>query len=372
MRTPRQFAILCSVLALTSFPVAGQGVGRLAPFGMHGAQLHDPENWIAVVGDSGTTGAASAPALEPTLAKLFEHFKTFFTEPHLRSSFPVKEPMTRVFYSRHEYQQGVDWWSGLKRNSAAKLALMLDAHENSFAYIAGRALGVEAQDIVLVGQDGVMVDAIPAQLGRIFEMKTSTLPPRMFISFTANDLCDEEVIEEPVEARAARFRARLEQAWEESAPFLRAHAKGTRISVLAPLDIANVIDNREIQTQKVNVEAQGEITCGRLRSGELKSSLTAWFVLRMLNLMCPSVTSTHPGDRARLDKLRAVQTAFIGVWQEQIARLNTRYASQGIRWEFLSALRDVHFGAGDVGNDCFHPSAQGHAKIADVILHSGD
>jgi hypothetical protein len=358
-----------------------QSFGRLGPHGLYGNQLANADDWIAVVGDSGVTGAASSADIEPTVGNLLGHLMGFLTEArdgtHLPplSEFPNPEkfgitkiePLTRVPYSRAEYKATGKFQVPFL-NAGAKLSLRLDTHEHAFGYMVGRGLGIPARDIVLVGQDGVMVETIAAQFGRIFEMKTETLPPIVLLSYTANDLCDVRVFEKSTEEWAAGFKEALRKTWADARPFLRAHPRGTRVLVLAPLDVVNVIRNPEILAQAVNVEGQGQITCGQLRHGETHLSVSSFLIMRMLNLMCPSVTQTHPGDTEHLEKLAAVQRAFGEAWKEQIAELNAAYADKKLSWSYLEGVRDLKFTTGDVGNDCFHPSVRGHAKLAELIL----
>jgi hypothetical protein len=344
-----------------------QIAGPLGPNGMFGDKLSDPDRWMAIVGDSGTTGAASAPDIEPTLPKLLGLLFDFFTDARVRRySLGRVEPLTRVLYSRAEYKG-----AGIKLllNAGAKLSLRLDVHEHGFGYLIGRALGLKARDIVLVGQDGVKIETIAEQFGRIYEMRTKTLPPYILLSYTANDLCDERVFDSSPEHWAEGFKDTLASTWREAEPFLKAHPRGTKIAVLAPLDVVGVMTNPGILSQKVNVEGQGEITCGELRRGETHFSLSSWMVLRMLNLMCPSVTSTRPEDGERLQRLRRVQELFSEAWKTQIDALNRQHEGKGLSWVYLESVRQISFSGGDVGNDCFHPSASGHAKLADAILH---
>jgi hypothetical protein len=74
-----------------------QIAGQLGPNGMFGSTLSNPDNWLAVVGDSGVTGAASAPDIEPTMPKLLKLFFDFLTDAHVpRYSLAHVEPLTRV------------------------------------------------------------------------------------------------------------------------------------------------------------------------------------------------------------------------------------------------------------------------------------
>lgn len=321
---------------------------------------------MAIVGDSGVTGAASSARIEATVSNLGSLFMSFLRED--RGYSQSKEPLTRVMFSGEEYKIAGNRFKVLLMNLGAKLALRLDVPENSFGYIVGRKLGIPARDIVLVGQDGVMVETIPHQFARIFEMRTSTLPPNVLLSYTANDLCDVRIFEQPLEVTADKFKDSLKMAWERAAPYMKAHRKGTRIFVLAPFDIVNLITNPDVLAQKVNVEGQGEITCGQLRHGEHTLTFGAWFMLRTLNLMCPSVTQTHLEDSENLARLRDVQNAFSEAWRAQIDQLNLEYNSKEIKFQYVEATRTLPFATGDLGNDCFHPSAQGHKKIAESVL----
>lgn len=357
----------------------------LGPHGVSTNKISNPDNWIAIVGDSGVTGAASSKSIEPTVANLFAHILSFLTRATVKTEVPPLEefpaperfhltkiePLTRVPYSRAEFKQGGGWIGHLGMNLGAKLSLALDVPEHGFGYLVGSALGVKASDIVLVGQDGVMIKTLGQQFGRIFEMRTKTLPPLVLVSFTANDLCDKRVFERSAEEWAEGFKQALAKAWDDAKPYLQAHARGTRIVVLAPLDVVNVITNPEVLAQITNVEGQGEITCGQLRHGKTRLTVSSWFIMRMLNLMCPSVTTTQPEDTVRLDHLRRVQDLFGEAWKAQIAHLNAQYAEKRIQWIYLEAVRELKFSTGDVGNDCFHPSVRGHSKLAELILQEG-
>ncbi|MGZ3722886.1 MAG: SGNH/GDSL hydrolase family protein, partial [Bdellovibrionales bacterium] len=359
-------------------------VGILGPHGMHGNKLSNPDRWMAIVGDSGVTGAASSVNIEPTVSSLIGHLASFVTQTRVQTELPLLaefpnpghfhlekiEPLTRVPYSRAEFKASGNVVNRLLLNLGAKFSLKLDVHEHSFGYLVGKSLGIQPQDIVLVGQDGVMVKTLGDQFGRIFEMQTKTLPPLVLVSFTANDLCDAHVFDYSPAEWAGDFKQALERSWRDAKPYLKAHPRGTHIVVLAPFDVVNVITNPEILAQKTNVEGQGEITCGQLRHGETNLTVSSWLIMRMLNLMCPSVTKTHPDDLAHLEHLRNVQLAFGEAWKSVIASLNVEYAERGIRWTFLDSIRDLHFTTGDVGNDCFHPSVRGHAKLADLILQN--
>src|SRR6185312_15691158 len=96
--------------------------------------LIHPDHWLAIVGDSGVTGAASNPNLAPTFPKLFSLLYNFVTEEPWPAS---PDPLTRVFYSHREYED-----ANLKSLLKAQMDLFarLDVPENSFGYKVGRDL----------------------------------------------------------------------------------------------------------------------------------------------------------------------------------------------------------------------------------------
>ena len=276
--------------------------------------------------------------------------------------------MTRVLYSRREYDEASRKNEVSELNKSAVGSAALDQMENTFGYAVGRQLGIATQDIVLVAQDGKRVSSIPTQLERIFEMDTATLPPLVLMSYTANDFCDLGVFSDSVVERAARFKKSLDEAWDESKPFLVSHARGTEFVVLAPLEVANVLTNPGILAQEVPLGIYGTVTCAQMRGGDLENAPVATAIAKALVGMCRSVLGTRADESEKLRRLRDVQEAFNSVWKEKIAELNRAYADQGLRWVYAESVRHLGFGTGDVSNECFHPSANGHAKIANEVL----
>jgi len=347
--------------------------------------LHNPSNWIGIIGDSGASGAASDPNILPVIGNLLGHIGTFLSTPRRTSApaalsnfpnpqrFGIEEvlPMRRIHYSQREFDEATKA-GGIavqKLNLAAKASLALDVMEHSFGYMVGRGLGIAAQDIVFVGEDGRNVSHIPIQMERFFELSTETLPPVILLSFTANDFCSRRALEETPAQRTATFIRNLDEAWKKSAPWLaRPHANGTQVIVLAQYNVAHVLTNPEILNQKVFFQGYGETTCRQLRSGEPGPSWASDKLKKTLDRMCPSVLETRLSDTARIQHLRAIQDLMNEAWIRKIAELNQTYAGKGVKWTYLEDIRRLPFGEGDVTNDCFHPSVRGYSKIADLIL----
>jgi lysophospholipase L1-like esterase len=330
-------------------PILFAGIWGVGP-GLRGEidtpLVGNPDHWLAIVGDSGVTGAASSPDLDPRIESLLAEILRLKSE-----SAEESPPLTRIASGNHWAQK-------------------IDRPTNSFGYLVGRGLGVKPNDIVLVGEDGTTISTLPEQMQRIYKMRTPTLPPIVLVSFTANDLCDEKIFSQSEEITVNQFKKNMNLAWAQAKPFLRAHKTGTRIVVLAPLDVVNVITNPDILAQKVNVEGRGQVTCGEVHQASNNFDLSTLIIARMLNRLCPSVTETSRGQRDRIYRLRSLQRQYGEVWVNQLKVLSARYASEGLRFEYIEGTRTLNFTTGDVANDCFHPSKQGHRKIADLVSRS--
>ena len=345
-------------------------------------RVNNPDHWMAIVGDSGVTGAASERAIEPNLLSLFERAMEFVLSSQRRSQLPplsdfpdparfhlsLVEPMTRVLYSKEEFKRAQREGTVNELNLQAKASLALDMQEHSNGYLIGRALDIEARDIVMVGQDGLRVSSLPEQFARIFEMQTDSLPPLVLVSFTANDFCDDDVFSEPLEIRVERFRSTLATAWMNAAPSLRPHPKGTSMVILPALDVVNVLANQELLQQKVFFQGMGEVTCASVRQNKSLNGFLSERMARSLGGMCRSVLNTRPSESDKLQRLRDIQNAFNEVWKNQVDALNKEYGQDGLHWAYVEELRQLNFAAGDLANDCFHPGVGAHAKIADLVL----
>lgn len=346
--------------------------------------LKNPSHWMAIVGDSGVTGAASDLRIEPNAWNLFGHVLTFALNSRMTANVPPLEdfpnperfgidrvePLTRVLYSPREFVEAKVKGDGYVRelNLAAKAALALDVAEHGAGYMIGRALKMSGRDIVLVGQDGKRVEAIPIQFERIFAMQTETLPPLVLVHFTANDFCDERIFSESVEARRSQFARSLGEAWAKTEPFLKPHPLGTRIVVFPPLEVANVLTNQRLLSQKVYLQGQGETSCRQIREGAALDGFKSAALVHALSKMCASVLRTRPSDSDRIQRIREIQRAFDGVWKTQIDRLNVQYAGLNLSWHYPDSARSLKGEAGDLANDCFHPGVRGHARYAEVLM----
>jgi len=362
---------------------------QLQPVNPPREKLTNPDNWMVIIGDSGSTGASADPDLQPTLSSMWKKLNQVGGDSLMKHTVPPlsnipnparfnidkMEAMTRVIYSMDEFGEASKKGQTAELNLMNKGSLELNIQEYANGYMIGRALGIKSEDIVLVGEGGARVNSISTQIERIYEINTETLPPLVLTSFTANDFCNERIFSDPMGRLVSNFEESLATSWKESEDLMRAHPKGTRFVILAPFNVANVLTNEGLMQQKIKFEKLGEITCHKLRNGEtdgaggdfIAKALTSE-VTKRLSSMCPAVLKTKPTDKSRLDRIREIQVAFNEVWKKQIAKLNSQYNSKNIRFEYVEGTRNMQFGAGDAANDCFHPSVRGHAKVADYVL----
>lgn len=369
------------ILVLVSQASLARGLGELRPHKQPNvSRLKNPDHWMVIIGDSGATGSGGYKNLKPNALNLLGHVTDFLFEPERthrtpplrdfvnpqRFNIQSVEPLTRIVYSMAEFEEAAKKGDVASLNLGAKGSLAIDAQESTNGYLIGRTLGIDAADIVMVAQGGTRVNSIATQFQRIYEMQTHTLPPLVLMSYTANDFCHPKIFTDPLEQLRSRFKESLQQSWQKSERYLHAHSKGTRIVVLAALDVANVLTNESIMNQKVQFQG-GQTTCGNVRRGEVQGMLSET-TLNALSSMCKSVLQTKPTDLDRLARIRTIQNEFNEIWKQQIAELNAKFHDKKIEWTYVESVRDIKFEEGDVGNDCFHPGGNGHARIADHVL----
>lgn len=354
------------VLSIIS-PTWAQGLLDLEPHNSKGKNiLKNPEHWMGIIGDSGSTGALSSPDTDVRLGSLFKLLGKLGSSQLTDESVEGLKPPTRVLYSTSEWRQALREHREVELNATAKWQLRVDVEENSFGYQIGQGLGIEAQDIVFAAQDGSRVESLGRQFDCLYEMKTETLPPLLFISYNANDLCDQGVFEGSVEDRLQLFRNDLRKSLQSAQKRLLAHPKGTRIFVLAPLDVVQILTSPELLQQEVPFPSYGRVTCGQMRSEKFEAFL-AREGQKALQGMCSAVLSTRPSDHERLQRLKEVLSGFRQIWAEEVARQNDLWKANGIQWIYIPEVADIQYQKGDLGNDCFHPGRGAHQKIAEIL-----
>ncbi|MGE4132248.1 MAG: SGNH/GDSL hydrolase family protein [Bdellovibrionales bacterium] len=315
---------------------------------------------FAILGDSTVTGAAIDSTLEATWASLWNHLQI---EQQPRDGWKTN----RVYYSQQEVEDAFFFqrW-GLKWRR--KMARSLDQPEQGFAAQAARELGLNANQVLMTAQDGAKIETLSDQFQRIREWNRGELPETTIVAFTANDLCSDQVLSQPLEHTLADFRAQQEEQWAASMADFRASPAGSRILIVAPLSVTELVTNQELLDQPVRLAGQ-ITTCGHLRRGDgPRLSLWDWPLERMITRMCPAVSSTHPEDQERIARIQAIQKGFAEIWRNTVAELNKRHVNEKFSFFFWNPPTDLRFTSGDLTNDCFHLSARGHRKMAEALV----
>jgi hypothetical protein len=324
--------------------------------------------WIGVVGDSSTTGAAASPHFQASWSNIARHLADAVA--NLRSDDlgpdePLPAPL-RVMYTMSDFDQAVRDGNAQELNIQSLLSQKLDTEEYSFGYALANKLRVKADNVVLVGQDGTRVSSIFSQFQRLMTVGTGSLPPLIVMSYVANDLCGAENFTNGIDAFSRTFTAELRRQFAAVAT-LPANPRGTRLVVLAPLDVANVLTNTDLLTQKIPFEGNGEITCQQLRSGTIGGGGDFAKVMhQLLNGECGAILGPTPDPEGRIAILRALQDAQAAAFQQVIAEFNMR--GLAIHAEYASSMKLAQFRAGDLANDCFHPSRFGADTMANQLL----
>lgn len=345
------------------------------------AGISDQEPWVGLIGDSGITGAATSIDLDPNFWSLGRLIGNFLWESRrtVQIADPARvpglqdfgiadqerlSPLVRVVYSKAEFQEAVNDGRRYEKNLEAKGSLRLDIPEYSFGYLLARGLGIPAERIVLTAQDGRRVGAILEQAERLKEV-SSSMPSLLIISFTANDLCGDE-LKGSLEAFRAQFRGEVQKQLHGLIAGSRPHPKlGTRVVILAPLDVPQILTNENLLSQEVNFQGRGPMACGEIRENRAAASSLGAKMQETLVSMCRSIVPTSRHDTASIQKIQAFQREQIEVWREVVAQLPQ---TPGWSFEVRDENRKPLFVKGDLANDCFHPGPGAHSKIARELL----
>jgi hypothetical protein len=350
------------------------------------ADVNASPTWMAIIGDSTVTGAATNPSLEPYFLNLLDFvFRIDLIYPDSIAAYenypsplefhiapgPIPR-LHRITYSKREYGEAQAKGNGalIDLRGGSKLSRALDTAEYSFGYLIGRGLGVPANKIVLVAQDGKKITSMADQVERIFDTGSPTLPPILLISYGLNDICHPNDVAEEV----SKFKARFKQTVFEQVSNLVAKApdsNGTTVMISAPLDATNLMDNEELLSQKISFQSDlvfhQEITCKDLRDKTFADRSDQEVKMRQILISeCRGLRGPTPDMAGRVRKVRELQNAQMEAWREVIESLQTK--APGFHLIFADSIRKIHFASGDLANDCFHPSIAAHTKIARQFL----
>jgi hypothetical protein len=326
---------------------------------------------MAILGDSTVTGAATNPHLKGFFANMAGFILDIdLFHPEYDSGF---KPLRRVTYSPAEWAKAESKGMGgqLSLAGESKLSRAFDIPEYSWAYQVGLGLKIRPREMLMVAQDGKKVGSLSTQLERVMSVTKTELPPLLLISYGLNDICHPN----DVGAEIAAFKTRFKQTVAsqiQAITRLKPNEAGTTVFISAPLDATNLMDNDELMSQKIPFEGAGplglfnnEISCKELRDKSFARQTWPGLALRDLFIgECKGLRADVNDPKARVEKVRALQTAQMEAWREAIAETNV----PGFHFIFGESVRSIRFEAGDLANDCFHPSRSAHTKIANQFI----
>lgn len=318
------------------------------------------ELWVGIVGDSSVTGAASHPDFRATIQGVADSASN-----SLNPKEPLLSPI-RVMYTTEEFNSADKAGQSFELNLQSDFSQKFDTEEYSFGYQLGQLLKLPPDKIVIAGQDGAKFSALALQMKRLLAVGSPTLPPLVFVSFVANDLCHPDNFSTGVEHFRVNFARDVNEQFEAIAA-LPASARGSRIIFLQPLDLVNVLANPSLLSQSIPVEGHKNATCEQLRSGTFGNDF-ARFMQTSLRGECRGLLDLTNNPGLHLAQTKALQQVQDEVLRSAIDGFNRR--NLPLRAEYASSVRRIEFSAGDLANDCFHPGRAGAAKIARQVLEN--
>ncbi len=339
-------------------------MGRLFSQGRLSAlQLPDSTKpTLAILGDSLASGSNADLRLTPEVWNLVGQGAFDFLAFHVSSSQRTLPP---PHAKGGDYQPLTRILSGDKLRDRAHT--WVDCEECSFAYWVGRHSGLPSQNIFMAAEMKSRIENLGTQIDRA-ALPLGHLPEMMILSFNGNDLCNLKNFKETYASKKESYRKMVLTQLERLTHHPRA-ADGTHVMVAGPANIAALIDSPSVLERKVPYHngwpwsSTREITCRDFRTESVA------FVDR-LNKMCSWVLRTHPDDKAKISHIRDLHRAIVDAQAEAVAQANALWpqAKFQLKFYFNRALTEMDVTGGDVAHDCFHPSPEGHFKMAKAIM----
>ncbi len=324
---------------------------------------------FGVLGDSLSVGALAAEHIEAQLFDLLSRgllgYMTSYNPrrpnptPLGGGAFEKSSRVLRIFDSPENRS------AALSRPFEKNGSRFADCEECSFAYTVARNLGVPESNIFFAGQDGKQISHLDHQLIRL-ALPLGHLPDTVLITFTANSLCHPNNQERTPEERYQWYVERMTSSLHRGLSEVSPSPNGTEILIVAAADITNLLENESVLSKPIysfysNGSFSRSMTCRDMRTGEHGAS-------NLLSNMCPFIYQTHPDDTDKIEHIRALHGAVVRAQRDVTHKFNSASQFPGIRFRFLDNILNVQYEGADVSSDCFHPSTNGHDKIAESVL----
>lgn len=352
---------------------------------------------LGIVGDSGTTGAATDPNLTISYSSLGARvgrliFKSRYDlVPRLEvfsvpNEFHVDEdsffpPPFRIFSYPEEIldRRAKVLFEGIS-------STMLDVEEYSFGFLVGKKLGLSNDKIIFVGKDGVGVESIYKQFERLqhwprlrraiawtptlTQMNLMTqritwsddrpyLPDLVIVSLTGNNFCRTGSLDWKDGFLREKYFNTFVSELSQVVTRLPPHPKGTSVYVLAAFNLLQAKTNADALVTEVLYHGQ-PMSCKRVREDK--------DAFEFLSANCKALFRTNGDPAQQLEKVQKLYSEVVSA-QEMAVEEMQKKAPEKFKFRFVKATSDIWFSKGDLANDCFHPSAKGHEKIARTVLN---
>lgn len=264
--------------------------------------------------------------------------------------------VTRVFDTPQKSK------SGLKRKYENIASSYIECEECVFTYRLAIENQIPPSNIIMAAKGGERIKSLYDQLEKV-ALPLGHLPEYVFISFTGNDICSNKMENTTDSEKYNQYYQEMNKQLEKSISKIKPSPKGTHIIVVASADITHLINNEDILNKSINYFPKGdvdkEVTCKDIRLGKPTFS-------KSINNMCSYILNTSPSDEEKISHIKSLHTAIVAS-QRDIVHQFSQAQKKGFNFYFVDSILDINFQSEDISPDCFHPSAQGHQKIADEL-----
>ncbi|MBY0369773.1 hypothetical protein K2X33_03740 [bacterium] len=343
----------------------------------------EPPRQMATLGDSLSTGAITHPDMAWDPKSLDELIQKPAIVPPLmptRVWEPVDESQGYLATLAKKAEQGL---------KERYIGGYVDLEENSWGFLLGRKLQVDAKQILVAGEIGTRSSDAQPQAKRLLRFTGKALPSLTFVGFTGNDACG-TAFNSQFDFTAARkgFAANILKGLKELLDNGDAvNGETATIFVMGHLPIADLMTKEDVLDKEVFAFGENR-TCRELRAmreGDIPkyenpSPLfkTILGLVKRRNLppvveLCKNVLSIEPEDTEKQVFLRNLIAAYrLGAQdavEEAKALQSEKYPQKKVRFQYLKSSEGYQIEADDVAVDCFHLSPHGQEKLAQLLFN---
>ena len=244
----------------------------------------------------------------------------------------------------------------------------VDCEECSFAYHLAIEQRIPSHNIIVSAKgNDQKVRTLYGQIEKV-ALPFGHLPEYVFISFTGNDICSMEMENTSQSKKYSQYYQDMVRQLQKAVQEIKPSPKGTHVIVVAAADVTNLVVNKELLDKYVanssikSVFGGGvnkKTTCRDIRLGKAHLS-------EVIHGMCRYILSASPFDKERIGHIGALHQAVVSAQRDAVRKLQQNQPD-GFNFYFIDDILDTEFQPEDISPDCFHPSVQGHKRIASEL-----